>query len=340
LPCEQRIKISVERAHETVTVPLAFEPKLVRFDPGAFILGRINYCIGVDHAVAALQGDPDIVARIRAARVLAKEGSQRARDALQRAFRDEPFWGVLADTAHALGRSHVPSAAAILRDALKHSHPKVRRAAASALGNFRDVETASALIPLNENDPSYFVRAAALTSLGRTRDARAFDILAANAKKETWNGTVEAGAISGLAELADPRATGLVVAATTVGRDEGLRRAAVFALGRIGQLLESDRTRVVEVLDQLLDDPMFMVQLSAIATVESLADSRHLATLDRLTHSAFDGRVQRDAQEAAIRIRERQKVPAQVTGLRDDLDAIREEQRKLQEKIEALAPRP
>jgi prefoldin subunit 5 len=38
-----------------------------------------------------------------------------------------------------------------------------------------------------------------------------------------------------------------------------------------------------------------------------------------------------------MRIREGQKVPSQVSAMRSDLDLLREEQRKLQEKIEALS---
>ena len=38
-----------------------------------------------------------------------------------------------------------------------------------------------------------------------------------------------------------------------------------------------------------------------------------------------------------MRIRKAEKVPAQVKGLREDLDELREDQRRLQEKIEALA---
>ena len=84
----------VERAHETVTVPLDFEPKLVRFDPGAWLLGSITYKLGATFAAATLHGDPDPVARIRAARELAKDGSQTAQEALRSAFERDPFWGV------------------------------------------------------------------------------------------------------------------------------------------------------------------------------------------------------------------------------------------------------
>jgi aminopeptidase N len=339
LPGERRIHARIERAHETITVPLDVEPRLVRFDPGAWILGSITYKFGTSRAAATLQGDPDPVARIRAARELAKDGSQSAREALRAAFVRDPFWGVLAEAATALGKTLAPWARETLLVALQHEHPKVRRAVAAALGDFRDTEVASALLAASQSDASYFVRAAALGSLGRTRDPRAFDVLAAAIAIPSWNGTVEAGAARGLAELADPRAVDPLLDAVRLGRDEGLRRAAVLALARAGALLYPERTRIVDAIVELLDDPMFLVQLNAIAATETLEDTRALDALDRLAVSGFDGRVRRDAAEAALRIRQAQKVPSQVSALRSDLDALREEQRTLQEKIEALSRR-
>ncbi|MGA8533295.1 MAG: HEAT repeat domain-containing protein, partial [Candidatus Tumulicola sp.] len=105
----------------------------------------------------------------------------------------------------------------------------------------------------------------------------------------------------------------------------------------IGQLVEEERTRAVAALEELLDDSTFHVQLAALRAAESLGDARLLPALDRLAQTAFDGRTRRDALEAAMRIREASKVPAQVRGMRSDIDELREDQRKLQEKIEALA---
>jgi aminopeptidase N len=337
LPGEKRIRAPIEREHETFTVPLDFEPKLVRFDPGAFALGNVTYKLGVDISVNVLRGDPDVVARIRAARELAKDGSAASREALAAAFASDPFWGVLAEAAAAVGRTRAPWARALLVDALAHRQPKVRRAVAAALGNFRDPEVAGALIAIAQNDESYFVRAAALAALGKTRDARAFDVLAAALKQPSWNGTVEAGAVRGLAELADARALPLLLDAAKVECDESVRRAAAGAIGRVGELVDSERTRAVGALEQLLDDEMFLVQLSALAAAESLGDVRLLPALDRLAHAAYDGRIRRDAMEGAIRIREAARVPTQVNAMRNDIDGLREEQRKLQEKIEALS---
>ena len=336
---EKRVRVSVERAHETVTVPLDFEPQLVRFDPGAWLLGAITYKLGATLAAATLQGDPDPVARIRAARELAKDGSHVARDALRRAFQRDPFWGVLDEAADALGKTRAPWAREILLGGLAHAHPKVRRPVAAALGNFRDAGVATALLTIAREDVSYLVRAAAYTSLGKTRDARAFDALAAALEQRTWNGTVEAGAARGIAELADARAIDALLDAVRLGRDEGLRRAAAGALARAGELVYEERSRVVDAIVQLLDDPMFLVALAAIAAAEQLADPRALPALERLTAGGFDGRIRRDAAEAVIRIREAQKVPSQVSALRSDLDTLREEQRTLQEKIDSLARR-
>jgi aminopeptidase N len=337
LPGERRIRVVVERAHETIAIPLDAEPKLVRFDPGAFVLGNVTYALGVDCAAAVLRADPDPIARIRAARELAKDGSHAAVDALRAAFANDPFWGTIAEAATAVGATHAPWARRMLIDELVHPHPKVRRAVATALGNFRNAEAAAGLLPAARGDDSYLVRAAALGALGKTRDPRALDVLVAAAKERTWNGTVEAGAVRGLAELADARALPAILDAARADGDEGLRRAAVGAIGRIGQLVEPARTQAVRALDDLLDDPTFLVQISALQAAEALGDARLLPALDRLAQTAFDGRTRRDALEAAIRVREAAKVPAQVNDMRGDIDGLREVQRKLQEKIETLS---
>ncbi|MBV8498307.1 MAG: HEAT repeat domain-containing protein [Candidatus Eremiobacteraeota bacterium] len=336
---ERRIRARVERQRETVAVPLDFEPRLVRFDPGAFIVADVTYALGVDYAAAALREDPNVVARIRAARELAKDGGRIAREALASAFETESFWGVLAEAAAAIGATRASWARAILMGARKHRHPKVVKAVAVALGNFRDPDAAAALIEAAEKEQSYFVRAAALTSLGKTRDPRAFDILRSAARQRTWNGVVEAGAVAGLAELADPRALPVLLDALRPEQGEGLRRAAVGALGRLGALVEAERTRVVDVLAQRLDDESYPVAVEAIAAAETLGDPRLLPELERLSEQAFDGRLRRDAMEAVIRIRKGAKVPAQVTSLRDDIDELRQEQRRLQDQI-STAPRP
>ncbi|MGA8575965.1 MAG: HEAT repeat domain-containing protein, partial [Candidatus Cybelea sp.] len=259
------------------------------------------------------------------------------REAIATAFDRERFWGVLVEAAHATGATRAPWAREVLIGVLSHEHPKVVRAAAEALGNFRDAEVAEALVALAGRHASYFVRAAALTALGKTRDARAFDVLVAATRERSWNGVIEAGALRGLAELADARAMPVLVDACRPEGNEGARRAAIASIARLATLVESERTRGVDAVAQHLDDEMFMVALEATAAAEALGDDRLLPELDRVGQQAFDGRLRRNALEAAIRIRKSAKIPAQVTALRDDIDELREQHRRLQEKIETIA---
>lgn len=334
---ERRVRLRVDRARATVAIPLERRPHLVRFDPGAHLLADVTYAMESSFCVATLLDDPDPVARIRAARALVKDGSRPAREALALAFEREPFWGVLAEAATAAGATRAPWARELLLRARTHEHPKVRVAVVKALGNFADAGVAERLLESATTDASYFVCAGAFHALGKTRDPRAFEALVAGVAGHSWNGTIEAGAAKGLSELRDERATQPLVAATRPGRDEGLRRVAAGCVARQGTLVDRARTDAVETLRELLDDPMFLVQIAAIGAAEHLGDARLLPDLDRLANGNVEGRVRRSALEAAMRIRESQRVPEQVSAMRSDIDTLREDHRKLQEQIEALA---
>lgn len=334
---ERLLRVRVERQRETVTIPVEREPRCIIFDPGAFVLGDVTYAIGAERARAVLGSRADVVAKIRAARELAKDGSAASRRALREAFAAPEFWGVLAEIARSLGETRAPWACEILIEASNHAHPKVRRAACEALGNFRDVRAADALLPAANGDASYFVQHAALHALGKTRDARAFGVLQAAVTLSSWNGIIESGAALGLGELADPRALPLLIQAARPGGDEARRRAALGALAVHAAAAGADRAQIVDAVISYLDDPAFMVCRAAIRAAEQIGDARALSDLERVSAAGFDGRVRRDAAEAAVRIRESQMVPAQVAGLRTDLDVLREEQRRIQEKIETLS---
>ena len=333
------IRAHVERAHETIAVPLDFEPQLVRFDPGAFLLADVTYALGTDLAAATLRGDPNVVARIRAARELAKDGGRVARDALETAFDREPFWGVLAEAARRSARRALRGRAAILIGALSHPHPKVARAAAEALGNFRDPDVATALIATGAG-PRFLLRARLRHSPRSERRAIRARSTCSRRRLSNARGTERSKPARSPVWRSWPmRARCRSCSMRAVReRSEGLRRAAVTALGRIadarGERAHARRRRTRAATRRR--EYSCGARRRSLAA-ESLGDVRLLPALDRLAEQAFDGRLRRDAMEAAIRIRKGAKVPTQVNMLRDDIDELREEQRRLQEKIEALA---
>jgi aminopeptidase N len=335
LPGETRVRLTVDGTARTFVVPLEREPALVRVDPAAWILCAWTSALGADAHVAILRADPSPVARIRAAKALAKEGGRTAREPMAHALAHDPFWGVAVEVAAALGKSRAPSAREALLANLRHAHPKVRRAVAEALGNWRDAEVAGALLGLRD-DASYFVVGAALHALGKTRDPSAFAALVAALDVPSWNSTIASGAARGLGALADARALPALQHAFRSDAPEPLRRAAIGALAELGALVDAVRIAAVDAVERALEDPAYLVRLSAFAAAERIADARLLPALDRLATAESDGRLRRDAAEAAIRIREGRTKPAELAQLREELDALRAEAQTLRERLDAL----
>ncbi len=334
---ERRVRLHVSRAHESFVIAAPAKPGLIRIDPGAYVLCTLTFALDTEWHAAILRGDPSPVARIRAARALGKDSARPAHAALSSALRDEPFWGVAVEVAVLLGKARSPYARAALLAGRAHPHPKVRRAVATALGTYRDAQVASALLALRD-DASYFVAGSALAALGKTRDERAFDVLVAALERPSWNETIAAGAAQGLAELADARALEPLIAACRPERGEPLRRAAVGALARLGTLVDGVRTAAVDALERVLEDRSYLVRLSAYAACETLADARLLPVLDRLAGAESDGRLRRDATEAAMRVRAAAKTPPEVVRLREEVDRLRDDVNRLRDRDQPVEP--
>ena len=337
---EQRMTLTIERQAQTFSLPCAQRPALVRVDSGAFVLGTWEYKIGSDWSLAALRSDPSPIARIRAARALAKDDAPAAREALVAALSGDPFWGVSVEVAHELGKTRAAWARAALLAQRNTAHPKTRRAVVAALGAFDDRETASALIEIGTNDESYVVCAAALTSLGKTRDARAFDVLVKQIDTSSWRDTIARGAVAGLAELADERALDVVL---PIARDErradDLRVAALDALARITWLIDGKHPRIIEAIVDAFADPLRNVAAAAIGAAATTADTRLVPGLRDLADRTGDPRFHRSALVAIRTIEEGQRTPPQLSGLRTELETLRADHRSLLERVERLDAR-
>ncbi len=334
----QRHRLEVTRRDHTLHIPCDEAPERVRFDPDGDLLATVELEGGADGHRTALAKDEAVIVRVRAAAALAKDATQATVDALAKALHD-PFWGVGAEAAAALGRVRTPAA----RDALVAGltavkHPKARRALAAALGAFRgDAVVGEALARLlKRGDPSLFVEATAAAALGAVRAPGAFETLAhALATKESWIETIRMGCVRGLAALGDERAVPLLLERLAPREAMRLRSAAAGALAVLGRRLVQ-REAVREALVDLLGDASFPVVSNAIVALRVLGDERALGALHALAESGADGRVKRAARIAAGRIGRGAERTKEVARLSDDLEGLRRTNLDLVSRLERL----
>jgi len=342
----ESFRVRMTEREQSFFFPLPEAPKLVRFDPGGWLLKTVEFKRSAEMLTYQLEHDDDVLGRIDAAKQLAKLGTAQAVAALKQVVLKDGFWGVQAEAARALGT--VRSAAAL--DALlacvrveSALGGRARRAVVGALGEFRDEppahrgDKAAAALErvLREGDDSYYVEAEAAAALGKTRSSRAFAALSAALEKESHNNIIRVRAFEGFAALRDQRGIAVAIEWSAYGRPAQARDAATAALGRLGHYAER-KDPALDRLVELLDDPGLRTRLAAVAALESLQDERAVPALESLAARELDGRVIRRSREVARSLREGKDKGDEVKKLRDELEKLREEQRSLKDAVTKL----
>jgi aminopeptidase N len=331
-------KFEVSDLEHVYFIPAEREPEQVVIDPRREILGTLDVDKPVDYWLRELKSAREARARSEAATALGKIGSARAVAALQRALTDDAFWGTQAAAARALGKARTPAAKGALLGAIRLRHPKARRAVVAALGEFkRDRDVAEALRRICEKgDKSYFVEGEAGRSLGKLRVEGSLPVLQKMLPRRSFMEVVAAGAVDGMAESLVPKAYSAVEPLTRYGQPVFLRRAAVMAVARLAEPAQK-KTEAVELIAELLRDPLFRVQYAAIEAARELGDRRMVSALESTPFP--DGRAKRAAREAIRALREEEPKAKQIAGLQEEVDRLKEDTRALKERLERIEAR-
>src|SRR5262249_21430107 len=280
---EQRFPLRVHEQLHTFHVALPAKPRWMSFDPGNWILKKLQLKVPKDMLTAQLQHDPDIMGRIYAAEALGEIGSLEAVASLRQVLEQETFWGVQAEGARILEKIHPQTAVEALRAHTHLPHPKARRAVVTALGEFKDDRTATALVEVVQSgDTSYFVEAEAAAALGKTRRDSALAPLQQAVHKPSWNETIRNGVFRGLSELQDESTIPLLRDFTTYGQPPMARYAAIRALGKLGGEKDPAPVPIVETLTALLDEEHFRTRMAVLDALASLHSPKTLPALERL----------------------------------------------------------
>ena len=282
------------------------------------------------------------VDRVHAARALGDKPDEAGVAALRAALESDAFWAVRSAAATALGKTRRQDALDALLASRKQALPKVRRAVAAALGEFRidfwpGNERAAATLEqwTKDGDPSYFVEAAAALALGRTRSPRAVEILTPVLSRHAFLDVIRSQALEGLGATADEAAYPIVEAAIHRAASFQARRAAVMALGHLAEGTANAR-RARERLEACLFDPDFRVRMDAASTLAELGDARSITAIDRARAGELDGRAKRRFRNAILRLREKGSTEDKLHKLGDELERLRSDSSLMRERLEKL----
>lgn len=334
---EHVVPVELEQAKQFVTASMPARPRCVRFDPHCQALHKLSFNPGDDLLRYQLRHAPDVIGRILAAEELVKTGKRGNLRAVVEAYADEPFWGVRRSMVEALGEAnHEVAIAGLVQCMDSEGDPMVLGTLFRAASNYRDERIGQAIAARLEGELPPMARGEALAALGAQRTNAPFDTLLAASQEPSFNGFVQAGALSGLAATRRNEAVAPLLERTAYGAtDHYARSAAVTALADIGQGLEKRaREEVIERLVDLLRDPWWRVERAAARGLRTLRATEAIDALEALSHRVTHAdRVSIERIISAIRKDDKEDGSA----LKKEVKDLRDQVRKLQDQLQKLA---
>ncbi|HEY2730829.1 MAG TPA: M1 family metallopeptidase [Polyangia bacterium] len=334
--------VAVAEATHAFEFKLPARPAQVVFDPGDVILKSTKMEKARPLWRRQLEAARLGIDRVTAAAALGGIVEPASVEALVGALRRDRFWAVRVAAARALGRMRREDAREALLQAFDDAHPKVRRAAAAALGELRGDERAARALAtrLQKGDPSVFVEAEAALALGRTRSSLALEILPTLFGKPSFQDILRTRAIEGLGFSGDERALPVIKGAwRAYGAGVFLaRRAVVVAAAELSAGTSFARAGR-ELVEDCLADPDFRVRGEAAAALGRLGRPEAIPAIERTLAAELDGRARRRMTDAIRTLRDGTRPTEQAQKLREELDRLRGEQARLRERLEKLEAR-
>ncbi len=341
---EERFPVTLESREQKFCFRLKSRPLYFRLDPD-YVCPAKKVKLDVSRSLLheQLKRDKDPIGRIEAAAALAQKPSMQDVKILGERLRKESFWGVGGRIARALGKIGGDAARDALIKGLAHKHPKVRFAAARALGNFlHDDKAAKALIKTAAGDDSYRVEAAALESLGRVRAEDAREILEDSLDRPSHNDMAQSAIYNALAQLEEEASWEVLLRGADYGAARNSRGAAMRALARLARRYEHKKSEAIEQFTRFARETrgtpaaVFRGKLGAIQAMKQLDDLAAVSALRHLAENDPDGRIKRRAEETVAALHESAKKPKEMKAFRSELDDVAQENKSLRDRLDLM----
>jgi len=250
----------------------------VLFDKGDKILKSVDFHKTTAQWIYQLQNAQDVPDRADAAQALAAiKGDAAVVAALGEAALRDRFWGVRNESLLALGRIGGSDAERRILAATGNSDPWVRETAITQLGHFRDDATLAAkLAEVYRSDAAYRVRSAALIAYGQLKPAGGLDFLQLAARTESPDDVIRRAALHAMGALGDDMAVETLGKWSEQGQPIDVRDAAIASLAELDKKNETIEAQLVG----YLDDPELDISAAASLALGDRGDPAGIAPLE------------------------------------------------------------
>ncbi|MCA1624605.1 MAG: HEAT repeat domain-containing protein [Acidobacteria bacterium] len=297
------------KAENVFTFAVDANPTLVNFDYERTLIKELKFDKSVDELIYQMTNDKDVLGRSWAMGELAKpftsettSAADKAKifNAMTGAITKEPFWGLRRDIISRIppgndkgnpleamfGDNKTPAPkfpvelVNALMTAAKDPNSNVRAAAISMLGRTKDARFVDLYVSAL-NDRSYGVIDAASASLAMTKDARSYDQLVKLVGTPSWKDRIKIAGLSGLAVLEDKRSLemGLKFAADKM-QSGNVRSTALIIVASSGKGDPRAFPLIFESYKKALENNQFQSIFNALASFIRLADPRGQEAFD------------------------------------------------------------
>ena len=318
--------------------PIKDKPKQVIIDPDYATLMDWKIDKPEPMWIEQLLNGNNTIQKIKAAQALGKKATPKAVEALGKALLEEEFWGTQVQIAKVLGSLKSETALGQLLKATSVKSTKTRTAVATALGEFyKNDETFEGLKNLLEDTESYFVVAAAATSIGKTQHDDAFEFLSKYLKNcpSSWHDVIEIGCLQGLAATEKEDVIGLVKPYLKFGTSDWIRRHIPGILAKLGKRYKKDYPEIRSILEKFTMDNSYRVQQYSIPATSVYEDAALIPALSKLADTAAESGIVRGAR-VAIRNLSKKKQPKEIDSLKKSIEELQKENRDLKDRLDKI----
>jgi len=274
-----REKINITSKENSFIFDVAENPVLVRFNKYEWILCKVDFEKSLRELSYQLQYDDDIVGRINAAKELVKFG-ENAVPVLNRSISREEHFGVkliIVETLKQIGGSKVLEA---LLKACNDKDARVLEAAIRALSIFNYEQVGEILFNRLKNDDNYYVKGAALYSLGAVKHPKALETLINALKMDSHRNIIRRGIFEGFQKLGDPSVLPFINEYTKYKYSYGdMHLLDIIALDFGKSFSETHFDEVVEVISSALTNPYFRTRIHSAQLLAELGAVNKLPDL-------------------------------------------------------------